>query len=75
MEEQWNDDPEENGMDVNSRGERRGRSEEEDQSQLPRNKFRNTPDTASSPEHSGLSGMLTDSCMDELLASQSPHTY
>ncbi|KAH3828532.1 hypothetical protein DPMN_130512 [Dreissena polymorpha] len=61
-------------MDVDSRGERRVRSEEEDQSQLPRNKFRRIPDTTSSPEHFRLSGMLADSCMEELLASQSPHT-
>ncbi|KAH3828555.1 hypothetical protein DPMN_130536 [Dreissena polymorpha] len=61
MEEQWNNDPEKNGMDVDSRGERRVRSEEKDQSQLHRNKFRRIPDTTSSPEHSRLSGMLTDS--------------
>ncbi|KAH3808515.1 hypothetical protein DPMN_136871 [Dreissena polymorpha] len=69
-----NYDYDENGMDVDSRGVRRGRPEEEDPSQLPRNKFRRTQDIASSPEHAGLSGIITDSLMDELLATPSPHS-
>ena len=59
------------------RGERRARSRsgERDVSQLPRNKVRRAPATPSSPEHTGLTGMLSgDSFMDSLLDTMSPHS-
>ncbi len=59
------------------RGERRARSRsgERDFSQLPRNKVRRAPATPSSPEHTGLTGMLSgDSFMDSLLDTMSPHS-
>ncbi|KAH3808453.1 hypothetical protein DPMN_136809 [Dreissena polymorpha] len=63
-------------MDTDIREERRGRSgEEEDPSQLPRNKYRRKPETASSPDHTGLSGLLGgDSYLDSLLETMSPHS-
>ncbi|KAH3705412.1 hypothetical protein DPMN_080483 [Dreissena polymorpha] len=66
---------EEDNMDTDIRGERRGRSGEEDPSQLPRNKYRRMPETTSSPDHTGLSCMLMrDSYLDSLLETQSPHS-
>ncbi|KAH3705292.1 hypothetical protein DPMN_080360 [Dreissena polymorpha] len=61
-------------MDTDIRGERRGRSGEEDPSQLPRNKYRIRPETTSSPDRTGLSGMLMREYLESLLETQSPHS-
>ncbi|KAH3808488.1 hypothetical protein DPMN_136844 [Dreissena polymorpha] len=75
MERDGQESEEEGHMETDIRGERRNRAEDEDPSQMPRNKYRKSPVTPSSPEHTDLSGMLAgDSFMDSLLETMSPHT-